>query len=155
MWRRGWQVRYDALDPALARRTSGFALSWTTARSLCLRTSDVRRLVRRGSWQSPVRGVLSVVAAPVSSDADRDAAFAAGRLQHAVAAGAVTVARRNQVVSGRSAAVLHGLPTLAVPALPELTAALPITAGAPRCCPGAFGGIDARRGVPVVRGTGH
>jgi hypothetical protein len=55
--------------------------------------------------------------------------FLALRRRHALAAAAAALRRRGQVVSGRSAAILHGLPTELVPPVSELTVAPPTTLG--------------------------
>ncbi|WP_375474805.1 endonuclease domain-containing protein [uncultured Jatrophihabitans sp.] len=47
---------------------------------------------------------------------------ALARRQHALAGAAATLRRPADAVSGRTAAIMHGLPTLAVPLIPELNA---------------------------------
>lgn len=103
---------------ALALR-QGFVVTRAQARDLGMPDADVRRLVRRGEWSTPRRGVLGVV--PSSDD---NAAV--------LAAAAAALARPGHLISHRSAGVLHGLPVLHRPARPELTATIPGTSGARR-----------------------
>jgi very-short-patch-repair endonuclease len=82
----------------------------------------VRRQLRAGTWWQPVRGTVS----PVVVEGDD---HVVARRRHALTAAAVALLRPGQVVSGRSAAILHGLPTIEVPDLVELTADGSTTAG--------------------------
>jgi very-short-patch-repair endonuclease len=75
---------------------------------------DLRREVRRRRWWIPVRGTAS----PVVIDGD---GFPDRRRRHAIRASAAAIVRPAHVISGRSAAIVHGLPTMSVPAGPELT----------------------------------
>ena len=72
--------------------------------------------MRNGSWTTPRYGVLAII-----PDAD-----GVGR---AMAATAAALARPAHVISHRSAAVLHGLPLLWPPIIPELTTRAPSTLG--------------------------
>jgi len=54
-------------------------------------------------------------------DLTDDRAWWSARARHAVLAAAAALGRPGHVVSGRSAAILHGLPTFAGPDVPELT----------------------------------
>lgn len=75
-----------------------------------------RTAIRKGRWFTAApRGVI----APVTVE-DTDE-FVAARRRHALASTATALLRADHVVSGRSAAILHGLPTFAVPRMPELT----------------------------------
>lgn len=118
-WQAWWRaVALAATEPvaALASR-QGFVVTTTQLRAHGLADHDLRRLVRRGLWSTPARGA----AAPV---AVRDgAAPLMARRRHALASTAAALTRPGCVVSGRSGAILHGLPTYAIPARPELTRA--------------------------------
>jgi very-short-patch-repair endonuclease len=126
-WQAWWKCRWqDAAEAAPARlaRDQGFVLTTAQARSCGWTANDLRREVRRGRWSAPARGVVSPVTVPADGEPQR-----AGRRRHALAVTAAALRRRDQVVTARSAAILHGLPTLAVPATPELTARRAITLG--------------------------
>jgi very-short-patch-repair endonuclease len=106
----------DLVELALRQ---GFVGTRAQARDLGVPDADVRRLVRRGDWSAPRRGVLAVV--PSSDDSHA-----------ALAAAAATLVRPGHVISHRSAAALLGLPVLHRPAHPELTATIAATSGARR-----------------------
>ncbi|HEY3713565.1 MAG TPA: DUF559 domain-containing protein [Jatrophihabitantaceae bacterium] len=111
----GWeaQAREDRGSPSAAVRLAarqGFVIMRSQARELSLSDAEVRRLVRAEAWWSPRNGVLAVHARPHLR-----------RERAALAASAAVAARAHTVVSHRSAAVLHGLPTITVPTRPELT----------------------------------
>ncbi len=72
----------------------------------------------------PCRRVLC----PVSPDPDADT-WTQVRQHHAMRATATALVRPDQVVTGPSAAILHGLPTMSVPTVPVLTARRPRTQG--------------------------
>jgi len=99
----------------------GFVLRRRQALSAGLTESHLRRLVRRGTWSLPRHGVLAVLP---HADA------IAGSLRATAAA----LVRPGHVVSHRSAALLHGLPLLATPHAPELTALRASTLGARTAC---------------------
>ena len=88
--------------------------------------AELRRRVRRGEWTIPARAALAPVQLPPSGHDKL-------RLDHVLRATGRLVNRPGQVVSGRSAAVLHGLPTVVVPRTAELTAAPARTAGRHGC----------------------
>jgi very-short-patch-repair endonuclease len=120
LWRAWWEHRWvDAADDPCARlaRTQGFVLTTAQVRRLGLLPHDARREVRRQRWTSPAHGVVAPLAIPAAGSAARR-----GRRRHVLAATAAALVRPGHVISGRSAAVLHGLPTLDVPAVAELTA---------------------------------
>jgi hypothetical protein len=122
-WRRQWEYAGRDLPSRIARE-QGFVLTTAQLRACGWADHDLRREIRRGTWTAPARGVASPVVVP--QDGDR---FLGARRRHALASAAASLTRRGQVVSGRSAAILHGLPTLAPPAIPELTVAPPTTMG--------------------------
>ena len=106
----------------------GFVLSPAQARAAGVDAAEVRRHLRAGRWWQPRRGVLSPVRFGPPPD-DPGPARTHERRLHAVRATAAALTRPGQVVSGRSAAVLHGLPTMRVPDLAELTAGPFVTTG--------------------------
>jgi len=105
-------------------------LTRAQARACGLADAVVRRLVRRGVWWACSYGVVGVVTVPAHSTADATAHADSERRRHALAAAAAALRRHEHVVSGPSAAVLHGLPMLRVPPTVQLTAAEPATPGA-------------------------
>jgi hypothetical protein len=100
-----------ATDVALAQ---GFVATTRQLRELGLSHNDLRRMTRRGEWSRPDRGVLSPVVV-------RDEGFDGERQAHALRSTAAALLRPNHVITGRSAALLNALPTLAMPAEPVLT----------------------------------
>jgi hypothetical protein len=106
----------DLVELALRQ---GFVATRAQARDLGMPDADVRRLVRRGDWSAPRRGVLAVVRLSDDSHA-------------ALAAAAAALVRPGHVISHRSGAALLGLPVLHRPAHPGLTATIPATSGARR-----------------------
>jgi very-short-patch-repair endonuclease len=101
----------------------GFAVTAGQLADLGWDPSDIRREVRRGTWFRPLRGVLSPVNIPPTND------HVALRRRHALVSTGAALLRPDHVISGRSAAVLRGLPTFALPRLPILTARTPQTEG--------------------------
>lgn len=131
-WRSWWQRCHAELgDDSAARLAArqGFVLTRAQARRCGHSEPALRRLVAHGEWTHVLRGVLSPLAVPPAPDGDRPAEWLRRRRVHALRAAASALIRPGQVISGRSATILHGLPTLAVPRVPELTAAAPTTLG--------------------------
>ncbi|HVU91522.1 MAG TPA: DUF559 domain-containing protein [Jatrophihabitans sp.] len=118
-WQQWWREQAESAGNPLGRRAAeqGFVLLTGQLRSMGLAPHDIRRERRRGRLWSPALGVASPVV--VAGDD-----LLAGRRRHALAATA-SVLLRGGVVAERSAAILHGLPTLRIPPVPELTAAAP------------------------------
>lgn len=104
----------EAVDRALRQ---GFVLRRHQLRACGVADTTVRRLVRRGTWTAPRRGIVALVAAGTATGP-------------ALAACAAAVCRPGHIISHRSAAVLHGLPLLDVPSTPELTAVVLTALGA-------------------------
>jgi hypothetical protein len=118
-WRVRWADRRDLLgedQPANLRRATrlaagqGFVLTTRQAAAAEVDHAQVRRLLRSGRWSAPRRGVLAVIS-PLD---ERDRA--------ALAAAAVALVRATTVISHRSAAILHGLPVVTMPPIPDVTA---------------------------------
>jgi very-short-patch-repair endonuclease len=97
----------------------GFVVTVAQLRAAGVSRAQSRSLVRSQIWSAPRRGTLAIV--PVGGDA---------RVAAALRASAAALTRRDTVISLESAAVLHGLPTRAVPADCMLT----IAPGAPDRC---------------------
>ncbi|MCW2657399.1 MAG: hypothetical protein JWR06_1592 [Jatrophihabitans sp.] len=114
----------DASRQALGQ---GFVLTRTQTRACGVADATVRRLIRRGTWTACGHGTVAVV--PIASGSDLASERDALRRTHCLRAAAAAVRRRGHVVSANSAAAVHGLPLLGLPALPELAAAAPATFG--------------------------
>lgn len=93
---------------ALAAR-QGFVLNHEQARRCGLSYADLRRLVRRGRWTAPRRGVVSVLAPNEGGDGPQ------------VEAAALALTRPDKVISHESAAAMIELPLLARPSRPLAT----------------------------------
>jgi very-short-patch-repair endonuclease len=119
-WQAWWRtIALAATDPlAVLACDQGFVATTRQLRAHGWADHDLRRAVRRGLWTTPARGA----AAPIAVR-DGSAALSAARRRHALASTAAVLTRPGYVVSGRSAAILHGLPTFEIPASPELTCA--------------------------------
>lgn len=135
---RAWLDRWSMLatdlrggggDPSLAAARAlaaeqGFVVTRRQLRECRVADPTVRRLVRGGEWLSCGRGAVALVSRGDLADAsdDQDDDYDARRRRHALVAAASALSRAGHVVATASAAVLHGLPTLGVPAAPELVA---------------------------------
>jgi hypothetical protein len=138
----GWQGMWSALahrlateagDPQVAAATrlalgQGFVLTHAQARDAGLSDAAVRRLLRRKQWSSCGRSCLTV-ASPGWLALEAGSAEDRARREHALRAAAAVLRRCNHVVATASAAILHGLPVMAVPQRPELFALRPTTSG--------------------------
>lgn len=120
-WQDWWQqaARHLNGDPvngdpaaALAAR-HGFVVTGGMLRSIGWQRHDVRRELRRGNWVRVAQGVFSPVVVPDDDLARRRA--------HALRACSLALVRPGHVITGRSGAILHGVPTFAVPQRPILT----------------------------------
>jgi very-short-patch-repair endonuclease len=123
-WAAWWAAQAaDDSPTGASARSQGFVLTAAQLRRCQVSRQHARTLVRRGRWSAPARGVV----APV--DVRDDDEHVVRRRRHALCAAAAARQHADHVVSGRSAAILHGLPTFAVPDLPELTDAEPTGPG--------------------------
>ena len=128
--RRPWDLFWDGVAARLRAggaceqraAQQGFVLTCAQARQDGPDPASQRRLLYRGTWWQPRRGVVAPFALPLTDATDRAQVALAQRRQHVLTAAAAVLARRGQVISARSAAVLRGLPTFAIPAVPELGA---------------------------------
>ena len=137
---RVWQASWEASVRELRRHTpaalgravrlaaaQGLVLTHAQARDCGVDRASSRRLVGHDRWHAAARGVLAVVARP--RICDETSGFDVQRRVHTLAATAACLLRPGHVVTGRSAAVLHGLPLLQIPPLAELTARTTSTLG--------------------------
>ena len=118
IWHDWWRKRYLDLgddEVGLRARQQGFVVSAAQLRTLGIHDHDTRRELRRGQWSKPLYGVV----APLDLSAENE--HVARRRTHAVKATGSALLRSGCVISGRSSAILRGLPTLVVPGAPELT----------------------------------
>jgi hypothetical protein len=118
----------DGESPAAAAARlavhQGFVLTRGQALECGMSDAELRRVVRRGSWTPSGRGTLAVV--PTRRPDDD---YAGDRRAHAVLATAAVLRRPAHTIGGASAAILHGLPTFAVPARPQLLTERPVATG--------------------------
>jgi len=141
-WRDWWSDRH--------RAGLGIVASVAELAAAGVSRQTARSRVRRGEWTAAGFGYV----APVDVRGARPLLVA--RRRHAVAGVAAARRRPAHAVSGRSAAVLHGLPTFRVPSRPELTAADPVSLGRRRGGSHVFGATLRRDevtdwfGVPVT-----
>jgi very-short-patch-repair endonuclease len=122
-WQAWWREQAAGTDPAVTRAAEhGFVLSNAERAALGFSRQNARSAIRRGAWTAAGRGFVSPLAL-VGDGPDVQ------RRRHAVRAGAAAQSRRDESVTCRSAAVLHGLPTLRIPRVAELTARRPAGSG--------------------------
>lgn len=123
-WQAWWRDQARAIDdrwPELAgaARRQGFVVTSRQLAEAATNRSVTRRRIRTGIWSAPLRGVVALVgAAEINSG---DSRFVPGRRRHALDCAAAALLNDQHVVCEASATILHGLPTLAVPARPELS----------------------------------
>jgi very-short-patch-repair endonuclease len=103
-------------DICQATPEAGLMLSPAQLAGIGISRQRVRTLVRRGTWTAAGYGLV----APL--DVRNPNEHLTARRRHALACAAAIRRRPDHAVSGRSAAILHGLPTLHVPERVELTA---------------------------------
>ncbi|MDQ2797696.1 MAG: hypothetical protein M3Y06_11125 [Actinomycetota bacterium] len=113
LWQAWWRSQIPGATVLGADR-QGFVCTVAQATAAGFGRSEVRRARRRRERSSPARSVLASVCID-------GADYASERRRHALAASGAALLHPGQTVSGRSAAILHGLPTLAVPSVPEMT----------------------------------
>ncbi len=102
----------------------GLVLKRDQARACGMTDAAVRSLVRRRCWSVPRYGVVCPLPPEVGEARGRPAARALQPHGNAVQiqAAAAALVRRDTVVSNESGAAMHGLPLLATPARPTLSA---------------------------------
>ena len=125
VWYRRWAERAVELARSPAGELAvaqGFVARRGQLHALGLNDNDLRRVVRRREGSTPDRGVFSPVVA-------MDDGYLGDRERHALRSTAAALLRPDHVVSAGSAAVLHGLPVLALPDAPLLTTRGDDTAG--------------------------
>jgi very-short-patch-repair endonuclease len=114
-WRRWWQQQASGSELLRAAAAQGFVLSTADLRQLLVSRETARTEVRHGRWLVPARGVVAPLAV------DGGSRHVVARRRHALGAAAAVLNRPGLAVSVRSGAILHGLPTLVVPPVAELT----------------------------------
>lgn len=129
-WTAWWA---DQSTKELARYGIGFVLSASERAVAGISRQTARTRVRKGEWVGAGYGFV----APVEIADDR--AFVVARRRHTLRAAAAARRRPGHVVSGRSAAILHGLPTFRVPLRPELTEPYSVVLGRARGTSHVFG----------------
>jgi very-short-patch-repair endonuclease len=118
-WRDWWRRQADTMDLlSVIARGQGFVVTTAQLRASRWADHDLRREVRRGNWWVPGRGTAS----PVVIDGDD---FLAVRRRHAIRSSAAVLVRPGHLIDGTSAAIVHGLPTMGVPELPEVMGTSP------------------------------
>ncbi|WP_375483207.1 hypothetical protein [uncultured Jatrophihabitans sp.] len=131
-WGRFWWELADSSEVVRAASVHGFVLRVADLRALGVTRSRYRWAVRSGAWAAPAYGVVAPVDLRHGPDVGNSGAHLAARRYHAVQGTAAALVRPDDAVSGRTAAILHGLPTLMVPRLPELTSRAPDSIGVRR-----------------------
>jgi very-short-patch-repair endonuclease len=119
-WQEWWTQRAAACRGDAAAELAvrqGFVVTTGQLAALGWRDPDVRRMMRRRTWSRPARGTASPIVVPEEGDE-----YLTQRRWHALCSCAASLLRADHAVTGRSGAILHGLPTMAVPKLPILTA---------------------------------
>jgi hypothetical protein len=117
-WRQFWDASWtQAGETAATRlaRSQGFVATPSQLRGLGITKNDLRRWVRQGRWWLPAHGAASPIVITGSTPQ-------AARQRHALTAAAQTMTRETVAISGRSAAIVHGWPTVAIPPVVEVTA---------------------------------
>lgn len=124
-WQRWWQrLADDPTRPLASAAAQGFVLTSAQLAGLGVTRSCARNHVRQGRWTAVGYGVT----APLDirdlrlDGATHEARRNEGRRRHALTAAGAVLRRPTAVITGRSAAVLHGLPVMWVPSVAEVTA---------------------------------
>lgn len=144
-WEQWWAER------AAAASAAGLPLVATTAQ---LARRDISRKVARarvarGTWVAPLKGTVAAITA---ADLVADGPWLAARRRHALMCIAATLLNPGHVVCARSSAVVRGLPTLKVPARPELYVPSGRVTRRPGACRSRLGDDDRTSwlGVPIT-----
>ena len=116
LWQAWWESRTGPTpDLTEVLRRQGFVATSRQLEGFAISARRRRTRLSRGEWFRAATGCI----VPLDlRDADR---FETARRQHTVRAAAVVLLRSDHAVSGRSAAVVRGLPVFALPAHPEVT----------------------------------
>jgi very-short-patch-repair endonuclease len=115
-WQQWWAKR--ATDPGPLPELAagqGFVLTPEQLRTAGVSRDRARTRAARGIWSAAGRGAVSPF------DLRDEDPYVEQRRRHAITAAAAALRHADHVVSGRSAAILRGVPTLSVPRTPELT----------------------------------
>jgi hypothetical protein len=120
-WQAWWRARPALDEPMITARRQGFVLSTAQLAELGISRSASPTALRRGRWWSPAVGTV----APMQVSEPGVSAHLLDRRRHALKASAAVLRRPEHIVAARSATILHGLPTVRVPASVELAAPNP------------------------------
>ena len=132
-----WQDQWRAVEFSLRRNSPaerlaasrGFVITRRQAVRAGVEEPQLRSLLRAGAWSRPVRGVISPIAVAVPPQLNSPQDYLAARSAHALRATGAALVRPGQVITGPSAAILHGLPLYVDPRRVHLTAGRPATPG--------------------------
>ncbi|GAB2459944.1 hypothetical protein GCM10027265_06370 [Jatrophihabitans fulvus] len=120
-WAQWWSARPGARPEHRLARTQGFVLLARQLPGVGVTRAAARHRVASGCWGAAAHGAVT----PFDLDDDGADVWTLARRAHAVRAAAAALRRPGHVVSGNSAAILAGLPTLDVPETAEITDADP------------------------------
>ncbi len=115
---RSWWARQCRDEPVrIAASAQGFVLPTSALPALGVTRAAARHRTARGDWTRIARGVVT----PLNLLDDDPDLWLLGRRHHALRSAAASLLRPGHVVSDRSAAVLHCLPTVRPLRVPQLT----------------------------------
>ena len=118
-WQSWWRQCADECAGEPARELAaaqGFVIATRQLAGLGLSSNDARRWLRKRDWTAVAHGVLT----PLVIVGDDHTSV---RRRHVLASTAAALRRHDHVITGRSAAITYGLPTMAAPRRPVLTTA--------------------------------
>ena len=130
LWTTWWT---DISADPLVKFGTGFVLSPVDRDAAGISRQTARTRVRRGEWVGAGYGFI----APV--DISHESRHVVERRRHALRSAAAGRRKPGHVISGRSAAILGGLPTFRVPLRPELTEPFSVALGRGRGTAHVFG----------------
>jgi very-short-patch-repair endonuclease len=118
-WQEWWRAAAVGEPIVRLAASQGFVVTVEQAAEYGYGRRRIATAIRRGRWTGC--GCRGVVAPLVVTDDDQ---FVTRRRKHTLACAAAALKRSAHVVSGRSAAIMQGLPTIGIPSRPELTGPL-------------------------------
>ena len=114
-WQAAARAAYRRTPAGAIACRQGFVLTHVQARAVGLDNADLRRLVRRGEWTAPRRGVLCVLPRATGSS------LVVHGFRPEILASAALLVRPGTVISHECAALAHGLDVLRTPAVATLS----------------------------------